>query len=76
MTLTVKHQKVSSIADDPAAVAAGQVVPSDWNAEHAIDGLDAVFQTSNALGELDTETKRAAARANLGLQNIDGGTFD
>lgn len=27
------------------------------------------------LAEFDTEPARAAARANLGLQNIDGGTF-
>lgn len=38
MSLSVKHQKVSAIADDPAAVAAGQVVPSDWNADHQITG--------------------------------------
>ena len=39
MTITIKHLKVSNIADDPAAVAAGQVVPSDWNKEHQIIGL-------------------------------------
>lgn len=38
MPLTVKHNKVSAIPDDPAAVAAGEVVPSDWNADHAITG--------------------------------------
>lgn len=36
--ITVKHTKVSGIADDPAAVAAGEVVPSDWNADHTITG--------------------------------------
>lgn len=34
------------------------------------------FQTSLRLSELDTEIKRADARANLGLQTIDGGIFD
>lgn len=29
----------------------------------------------NHLGEFDTEQKREQARANLGLQTIDGGTF-
>ena len=38
MTVSVTHQKVSAIADDPASVAAGEVVPSDWNATHAISG--------------------------------------
>jgi hypothetical protein len=36
--LTVKHNKVSAILDDPAAVAAGEVVPSDWNADHPVTG--------------------------------------
>lgn len=36
MTVSVLHQKVSAIADDPASVAAGEVVPSDWNASHNI----------------------------------------
>ena len=39
MTVSVLHQKVSAIADDPASVAAGEVVPSDWNAEHTISGV-------------------------------------
>lgn len=38
MTVSVTHQKVSAIADDPASVAAGEVVPSDWNAAHVISG--------------------------------------
>jgi hypothetical protein len=38
MAITVTHTKVSAIADDPAAQAAGQVLPSDWNANHAIAG--------------------------------------
>lgn len=33
------------------------------------------FAVLNRLAELDTETKRAEARANLGLATIDGGTF-
>lgn len=32
----ITHAKVSTIVDDAAAVAAGEVVPSDWNAAHAI----------------------------------------
>lgn len=38
MALTITHPFVSAIADDPAAAAAGQVVPSNWNATHTISG--------------------------------------
>lgn len=38
MALTITHPFVSAIADDPAAAAAGQVVPSKWNAVHSISG--------------------------------------
>lgn len=38
MTLTITHTKVSTIADDPVAVAAGEVVPSDWNHTHTVSG--------------------------------------
>lgn len=34
---SITHAKVSTIADDPAAVAAGEVVPSDWNHNHNFD---------------------------------------
>lgn len=36
MTVTVRHLKVSAIADDPAAAAAGEVLPSDWNDDHEV----------------------------------------
>lgn len=38
MSLTITHPFVSAIADDPVAAAAGQVVPSNWNATHTISG--------------------------------------
>lgn len=38
MSLTVTHPFVSAIADDPAAVTAGEVVPSNWNAAHTVSG--------------------------------------
>lgn len=38
MTLTVNHAFVSAIADDPTAAAAGEVVPSNWNAAHVLNG--------------------------------------
>lgn len=39
MTLAVTHAKTSHIADDPIAKANGEVVPSDWNAQHLFTGI-------------------------------------
>lgn len=36
---------------------------------------DGALLVANRLSEFDDETKKASARANLGLQVIDGGTF-
>jgi len=38
VAITVTHPFVSAISDDPAAAAAGQVVPSNWNATHSLSG--------------------------------------
>ncbi len=35
----IKHTFVSGIADDPNAAAAGEVLPSHWNADHDLSGL-------------------------------------
>lgn len=32
--MSIDHKKVSGIADDPAAAAAGEILPSDWNDDH------------------------------------------
>ncbi len=44
MTLVVKHTKHSDILDDPVSAAAGEVLPSDWNANHALTGVADVSQ--------------------------------
>lgn len=36
---TVTHAKNVAIADDPKAAAAGEVLPSDWNADHVLTGF-------------------------------------
>ncbi len=38
MALTVNHAFSCLIPDDPASAAAGEVVPSDWNASHSLTG--------------------------------------
>lgn len=39
-------------------------------------GVEGALMAVNALSEFDNETKKAQARGNLDLQNIDGGTFN
>lgn len=57
MTVQVKHTKNVTIADDATAAAAGQVVPSDWNASHTFTGTANKvlgFDGSGAVTELST----------------------
>lgn len=44
MTLVVTHAKVSGVGDDPGAAAAGEVLPSDWNANHTLTGTASAAQ--------------------------------
>lgn len=54
-----------------------QVIPGMLiNSGTAVIDKTEFFQTISLLGELDTEQKRLVARTNLGVQNIDGGTFN
>lgn len=39
MALTVKHTFNSLVADDPAAIAAGEVLPSHWNSPLSVTGI-------------------------------------
>src|SRR5258708_37669136 len=60
MTISVKHSFISAIADDPAAAAAGEVLPSHWNAAHAITG------------QIDLSTSDVTG--NLGVSHLNSGT--
>lgn len=40
--LTVTHGFTSALSDDPAAVTAGEVLPSHWNAAHTVTGAGSV----------------------------------
>ncbi|WP_312222562.1 hypothetical protein [Rhizobium rhizoryzae] len=51
MAISLKHKKNVSIADDPAAAAAGQVVSSNWNDEH-----DLLMATARLLGRVTAGT--------------------
>lgn len=50
MALSVTHAFVSAIADDPGAIAAGEVVPqTHWNAAHTLTGQASVAQGGTGL---------------------------
>lgn len=54
MAPTINHPFVSAIADDPTAVAAGKVVPSNWNAGHTISFTYSAFTgTASTAGNED-----------------------
>lgn len=59
MPITVTHAKVSAIADDPTAAAAGEVLPSDWNANHEVVLDDTQINIQN--GQTVTGITRTAA---------------
>ena len=87
MALTITHPFVSAIADDPVAAAAGQVVPSNWNATHSISGTvpvanlplatsstAGIVQPDNTTITISTGTISAAAQAlTIGTTSISGG---
>ena len=54
MTIAVTHTKVSAISDDAASAAAGEVVPSDWNAAHTLTGTVGIAQ--GGTGAVTAET--------------------
>ena len=84
MSLTVTHAKVSAIADDPAASAAGEVLPSDWNAAHIVTGAMSVFNVAdfgavgNGVSDDTTEIQAALDAANAaggGVVWVPPGTY-
>jgi hypothetical protein len=40
--ITITHAFVSALEDSPDAVAAGEIVPSNWNDEHVVEGAAAL----------------------------------
>jgi hypothetical protein len=72
--VTVTHTKVSAIADDATASAAGEILPSDWNDDHVISGLT---KTDVGLANVDNTSDAnkpvsTAQQAALDLkQNLD-----
>ena len=70
MPVVVTHTKVSAIADDPVASAAGQVLPSDWNANHTLSGV-------GTMAEQDASNVTITGGSISGITDLavaDGGT--
>jgi hypothetical protein len=66
MAILLKHAKNVTIADDATAVAAGQVVPTDWNASHNLTGAAntvLAFDGSGNSTELSTTGSGNVVRA-------------
>jgi hypothetical protein len=74
MALAVTHTKVSLIADDPASVTAGEVVPSDWNAAHTLTGTASVAQGGTGTGTAFTAGSVLFAGAS-GVYSQDNANF-
>jgi hypothetical protein len=64
MPISVTHQKVSAIADDPVTAAAGGVLPSDWNNTHTITA-DANTVLARAAGTSGAVTDVALSASQL-----------
>lgn len=46
---SVKHKFVSTIPDDALSIAAGEVVPSNWNDEHSVSLAAADIEAAGGL---------------------------
>lgn len=74
MALKITHPFVSAIADDPVSIAAGEVVPSNWNANHSLSGdLTGYTITASQISDATITTGSSVSGTNTGDQtNITG----
>lgn len=71
---TIRHQFESEIADDPAAEAAGEVLPSHWNQDHSVTLVDADIPASIARDSEVTAAVAAEATLARNADNLSSGT--
>lgn len=73
MPLSITHQFVSGIIDDPVAAAAGKTLPSHWNAGHVVTGSLSGTQVSNIpAGSITATDVQAAINQLAGLIPVVG----
>lgn len=73
---SIKHAKVSAKADNAQAVAAGAVVPSDWNAEHVLTGQVPLANIDAEVLDRANHTGTQAISTVTGLQTALDGKVD
>jgi hypothetical protein len=82
MTITIKHEFNSPIADDPNAATTQEVQPSHWNADHQItniDGKSVIGNATNATGnaaEISATAADQILRANSANTGIGWGAVN
>lgn len=72
MVVSVTHKFTSAIPDDPAAVTAGEVVPSNWNDTHTITGLGALASLDTITASLITDPQNITAGSVTTNANLTG----
>lgn len=55
MTISLKHAKTSTISDNAGEAAAGEIVPSDWNAQHLLTQASGTLLGRTTAGSGSTE---------------------
>jgi hypothetical protein len=83
MTLSIVHSFRSAIPDDPVAVAAGEITPSNWNDNHTVGGTVPLAQIDmlpplTVLGNAGSSTAPPTAVTDQQLAQLigAGGTTD
>ena len=70
MPVVVTHTKVSTIADDPSSASSGEVLPSDWNANHTLTGIGTMAeQNSNAVNITGGSITGVSSITNITVSN-------
>lgn len=67
MPASVTHPFVSALTDNPVHAAAGKVVPSNWNAEHVVTGLEETGVAA-ALVAAEVTARNAAIAAAVAVE--------
>lgn len=70
MTLSVTHTFTSAVADDATSAAAGEVLPSHWNATHTLSGTVTAAQLPNPTSSTLGGIQSAAAVTNQWINSI------